>query len=657
MLNFQKHSIGTNLFSYGILLTVLPLILAGGFITRSVRQNYLEQAERELNIVTQAMALDLVKHIDELGHDAEMIADLPVIQSMDQPVQTEYLQQAYLHHDRYNQLAIIGLDGQIVHTATGQKLTTVNHIESFQKAAQGVQSWVVAPALFDDQLVLHMHTPIWNDGLRESQVGVLGSPIPFNKIAGILDKYDHNMPNSVFVLGADNRVLIHLNQQVRESRPDYSMLFRSESLAVSPISRIEGVDSTTYNTSFVQGDDTFLASLTKINGSDWTVVAQKKHAVILAPLRTIQLVVALIISVLMILNVSLLVFVKRRITQPIVSLAKAAVELEANNSEAALPTSEFHCKEIKKLIFAFSNMRQAVQDREHKLQNWSKTLEKKVKIRTAELSALNQYLELEIQDHKQTARELERSRDEAEWANQVKDTFLARMSHELRTPLNAIIGYSELIRETASEASDEFLAGDAETISTAARHLSDIINNLLSYSEIQSDNLQISKNYFFLDEMVDSVRQTVQPLANANENRLIITNHTDNEQIYSDEYKIQQILQHLLSNAAKFTQQGTISLDIMLKYPGDWDAPAGSKYPWLYLHINDTGVGIVEDSIDSIFYPFLQVESSYNRPQEGAGLGLVLTQNFVDVLDGSIKVNSEVGFGTNFEVMIPLSPA
>ncbi|MEM9774513.1 MAG: ATP-binding protein [Chloroflexota bacterium] len=654
MPKLKTCSIRTNLLIFGILLSIVPLILAGIFIVQSVQESLIEQAERELNIVTQAMALELSQFVDELAHDAQLMADLPVVQSMDQELQSQYLSQLYAHHQRYGQLAVIGLDGQILLTAKPQDPVSITHIESFQSAARGIPGWVVAPALFNDDLIIHMHSPIWSDSSQSEQVGVLGSPVSFDQFTSILDKYDHNMPKSVFVLGSDDRVLIHLDSAIHSARPDYAQLTGSRSLRLAENNRIDGTGNITFNTAFSQGGQSFVASITEIDSLGWTVVAQKKQSVVFQPLRMIRAIVGVIISILILLNISLYFYVRKRITDPISALAMATVELEANNPEALLPSNKNQYKEIQKLIESFTSMRDAVKDREQTLQDWSSTLEKKVGIRTAELRALNQYLEKEIEEHKQTAMELEQSRDEAQMANKVKDTFLARMSHELRTPLNAIIGYSELIRESAVETHNNFLANDAETISIAARHLSTIINNVLAYSEIQSDSLQLSSTNFEIDDLIGKVQSAVRPLAERNGNRMIINNHTNNEELFSDEYKIRQIVLHLMSNAAKFTQHGTISLDVQLKHIGDWDAPMGSDCTWLNLHISDTGIGIVEDSLESIFYPFLQVEGSFDRAHEGAGLGLVLTQNFVELLGGNINVKSEVGFGTNIEVAIPV---
>ncbi len=653
---FRKSSIESKLFIYGYFLGMVPLVLAGIFIVQTVQQNLIEQSQTELNIVSQAMAAEISNYVEELRTDAKLMADLPVIQSMEPETQSAYLAQAWDHYDRYGQLAIVDLDGQIQLTAREQDPVNISHIQSFNVAAEGNQAWVVAPALFHDRLVLHMHTPIWSDASKQEQVGVLGSPVAFDKIAAILDKYDHNMPASVFVLGNDDRVLIHLDETVREERPDYRPILDGAMLMDAPVHdvRIDGFSGTTYNT-LIRGDyESFVVSLTEVDELSWTVVAQKKESVALAPLRAIQLTVVGIVSTLMLLNVCLLFYMRRRITGPVTTLANAAVALEEGNSDAQLPTLARPDKEINDLIHAFTNMRDAVKDREQKLQNWSATLEKKVEIRTAELQALNQYLEKEIDEHKQTAIELERSRDEAHLANQAKDTFLARMSHELRTPLNAIIGYSELIHEAAEDNDDLLLAEDANAISSAARSLAHIINDVLAYSEVQSHTLQMSKSLFCLGEVVLDVTKSIQPVIRENGNVMIINNHAGKIPIFSDQEKIRQILLHLLGNAAKFTTDGTVSLDLSVESQDELEDQLDENFDWLVLEVKDTGIGIERNVLESLFYPFKQLEEAFNRPHEGVGLGLVLTQSFVGILDGMISVESEIGEGSTFKVKLPL---
>ena len=647
-----KLSLGNQLFFYTLLLSLFPLVLAGIVFLRIERQNLIAQAEHELNITSQAIRIELEQYVNELRADAELLAKTPAIQSMDPTQQAAYLQLAFDHYQRYGQLAIIDLSGQIQLTAKEQEPTNIWHIESFHKAASGEQAMVVAPALFKDVLVLHMHTPILSgNGADAQQIGVLGSPSQFSRVSPILDKYDNDLPGSVFVLGDDDRILIHPDPDISMIRPDFSSIINSDELTTAGPVRIESTHDQTRIGSFAENGEVFMAAFTPINELGWTIVVKKSLSIVLAPAQMIQNIGFVIVSVLFGLNLLLLLFIRKRMTHPIESLAFAVTELEAGNSEVVLPTRDHGLvEEISQLIRSFAAMRSAVADREQKLQKFAETLEDKIALRTAELQALNRYLEKEIEEHKCTAIELKQSRDELEIASRAKDTFLARMSHELRTPLNAIIGYAELMEESAVDENDPDMAEDANTIKRAAHHLANIISNILDYSEIQSSSMQISKSNFSLDGLVENVIYSVQPLADRNNNQMIVNNHSPNEFLFSDELKLRQIFIHLLGNAAKFTSQGTISLDVWVGDPSDPRLPFNANRSWLIVHVNDTGVGIMQEEVDSIFYPFSQADESFERVHEGVGLGLVLTRNFVDILGGEIEVKSQKGLGTNFEV-------
>lgn len=653
-----KPSLGNKLFFYTLLLSLLPLCIAGVVLLRIERQNLITQAERELNITAQAMRIELEQYVRELQIDAQLLAKSPAIQSMSPSQQLPYLQLALNHYHRYGQLAIVDLNGQIELTAKEQELINISHIESFRKARDGEQAFVVAPALFNDMLpVLHMHTPIMSDGGEGAgPVGVLGSPSPFSRVSPILDKYDHDMPGSVFVLGDDNRVLIHPDPDVRLSRPDFSEIVGSDELIAAGPVRIESPNENTRYGFFTEKDVSFLAAFTRLDGLGWTIVVKKRMSVVLAPMRLIQNVGFILVSSLIGLNLLLLWFVHRRLTRPVDALAYAVRELEAGNMRVSLPSNgRGQAEEIGQLIQSFASMRSAVADREQKLQKFTETLEDKIVLRTAELQNLNSYLEKEIEEHKRTEAELARSRDELAVASRAKDTFLARMSHELRTPLNAIIGYAELLEEDAAEGREMSAAEDARIIKRAAHHLTNIISNILDYSEIQSKSVHLNQSHFALEGLIEHVVALIEPLAEKNHNKMVVNNGSPDAFLFSDELKLRQILTHLLDNAAKFTSHGTISLDVFIDE--DRDKKSMKTPPlrcWLMIVVQDTGIGIQPETVESIFHPFSQVDESFERPHEGLGLGLVLTRNFVDILEGEITVESQIGEGSKFEVKIPL---
>ncbi|WP_455376203.1 sensor histidine kinase [Kaarinaea lacus] len=239
--------------------------------------------------------------------------------------------------------------------------------------------------------------------------------------------------------------------------------------------------------------------------------------------------------------------------------------------------------------------------------------------------------------------ELAIARDTEKEANQAKSTFLANMSHELRTPLNAIIGYSEIIQENAHDTRDEESLEDSKRIHSAARHLLHLINEVLDISKIEAGQESVWIEYIKLRNLVDDVATLIEPAIQKNNNKLKIDIDSQLDCIKTDSVKLKQIFFNLLSNAAKFTQNGEINL--LLKKEG----------VWLIVMVVDTGLGIKAENIEKVFRPFSQVDYSSTRRFGGTGLGLAITKHYCEMLGGSIEVSSEYKLGTTFTIKLPIN--
>ena len=251
----------------------------------------------------------------------------------------------------------------------------------------------------------------------------------------------------------------------------------------------------------------------------------------------------------------------------------------------------------------------------------------------------------DITVRKQGREELEAARDAAEAANRSKSAFLANMSHELRTPLNAVIGYSEILLEDVRVAGQKQFQPDLNKIQTAGRHLLDLINNILDLSKIEAGHTAIYVEDIDLHLLMTEIKVTMQPLVHRNGSSFDVYMPSDSAVLHTDVIKLKQILINLLSNAAKFTRDGSVMLSCVLERVDEQDVAT--------FYISDTGIGISSTEIEYLFEPFTQADLSTTRQYGGTGLGLAITKRFCEMLDGQIQVNSELGRGSTFSVQIP----
>jgi signal transduction histidine kinase len=248
------------------------------------------------------------------------------------------------------------------------------------------------------------------------------------------------------------------------------------------------------------------------------------------------------------------------------------------------------------------------------------------------------------------------ARDEARRANQAKSSFLANVSHELRTPLHAIIGYSELLLEDALRAGDAAAVDYVRRVNAAGQHLLLLIDNLLDLSKIESGKMDLYLETFGIDRFVHEVVSTIKPLVDKNRNTLVVHLGEGVGAMHADTTKLRQALFNLLSNACKFTQDGTITLAVS-REPAPGDSPhtdgdwgAGD---WIVFRVTDTGIGISDEQIGRLFQEFSQADSSTRRKYGGTGLGLAITRRFCRMMGGDITVESQTGQGSSFTIRLP----
>jgi len=250
---------------------------------------------------------------------------------------------------------------------------------------------------------------------------------------------------------------------------------------------------------------------------------------------------------------------------------------------------------------------------------------------TAELAAKNELLE---------ARNLE-----VERANRLKDEFLASMSHELRTPLHTIIGFSELLTEQLEGPVNEKQHRFLGHILQDARHLLELINEVLDISKIESGRLELKREWFDFGHCVEEVLTGIRQQA-ASKNITLTNKSAFQHTLYADRVFVKEILYNLLSNAVKFSPEG-----------GRVWIETTSEDASLHVSVCDTGIGIAEEELASIFDKFYQVKDSKTGVREGTGLGLPITKHLVELHGGTISVKSRHGQGSEFKLTFPLAQA
>jgi signal transduction histidine kinase/DNA-binding NarL/FixJ family response regulator len=324
---------------------------------------------------------------------------------------------------------------------------------------------------------------------------------------------------------------------------------------------------------------------------------------------------------------------QRLISKPILHLENTMRMVSANkNYEIRAPRS--YDDEIGRLIDGFNTMLSEIQQRDTAFRRANE-----------ELQTSTHELEVEIVHRKRTQEELLAAKQAAEQANRAKSAFLANMSHELRTPLNAIIGYSEMLEEEVQDSGKIANVRDLQKVQAAGKHLLSLINDVLDLSKIEAGKMELHLETFSVRLMIEDMVTTLKPAIAKNANTFYLHVAEDVGAMLADVTKVRQILLNLLSNACKFTDRGTISLDV------DRSTIAGRD--WIRFRVRDTGIGITPEQQENLFQEFAQADVSIGRKYGGTGLGLAISHRLVHLMKGHIMVESAPAQGSLFTVQLP----
>jgi signal transduction histidine kinase/DNA-binding response OmpR family regulator len=253
----------------------------------------------------------------------------------------------------------------------------------------------------------------------------------------------------------------------------------------------------------------------------------------------------------------------------------------------------------------------------------------------------------DVTERRRAEEAVAKAKEASEMANRTKSLFLANMSHELRTPLNAIVGYSEMLQEEATERGLNEFCEDLEKINASGRHLLALINDILDLSKIEAGKMELFLETFDLNTLIDEVATTIQPMVDKNSNTLTIERIGDLGGMHADQVKVRQALFNLLSNAAKFTHDGAITM------VAEREMMDGRE--WIVFRVQDTGIGLTPEKLVRLFQDFTQADASTTRKFGGTGLGLALTRRFCQMMGGDVTVRSVADKGSTFTIKLPVS--
>ncbi|RDV36877.1 response regulator [Bradymonadaceae bacterium TMQ3] len=252
----------------------------------------------------------------------------------------------------------------------------------------------------------------------------------------------------------------------------------------------------------------------------------------------------------------------------------------------------------------------------------------------------------DITERREFQESLKIARDQAVEANHAKSRFLANISHELRTPLNAIIGYSELILDDLQEletVDTAELRPDVTKIGKAGRHLLGLINQVLDLAKVEAGKMDVYVETIDVHELLEEVSDTIMPVISKNKNVLEVSLAHAPRTLRSDRMKLRQVLLNLLSNASKFTEEGSIEVRVVQINAAQ-----------CCFEVIDSGIGIAPEKLEALFEAFRQADDSTTREYGGTGLGLTISRHFAELMGGTLGVESEMGRGSTFRVTIPM---
>ncbi|MFC4700424.1 ATP-binding protein [Glaciecola siphonariae] len=602
--------------------TLIPLMIAFYFLTSFVSKQHTTQVQKGLEAITKIAQNRILSSVDKIEDNTALVAS-----------RTQLRTSLHAHQLAPSDKHLRLIDKIISDAAAS--ISNIQEISVFDMQGAAVASTLdTLPANIMTNAQAFPYITLRRDGSTTLLVGydelmLDGSAIGIIKLS-VQPNFIREIVNEVSGLGRTGEWVLAIKNNdadalfVSSTRYDNEGEFNrivAKDTANSPAIEALYGDSTFMWDALDYAGNPVVAATGRIDGYDWGIVAKIHTEEVFEQIDDIEFFFAMVLLSVMLVSLVIGISLSYLITRPLESLATQATLIKDNTSERLKVSSKW--TEVRLLTERFNDMLQVIK-------GLNDDLNEKVKERTRELAQANQKLSHE--------------KHRAEEASRAKSLFLANMSHELRTPLNSIHGSLQLLsRQSLNEKANKLIS----TASYSMKSLLGIISDILDFSKIEAQAVVLEKTYFNFEELVTQVVNEMDVMASKKGIFLsyeICANY--HEGWLGDALRIKQVLVNLVSNAIKFTEKGSVVIKIGTNEGIDDDA--------LIFSVIDSGHGMTPEYIEKLFDRFSQADASTTRKFGGTGLGMPISLGLINLMEGQIKVDSEVNKGSNIRVIIPL---